>query len=206
MLIATSTRHRLRRWAYAPIVAAIAAGAVCTGVGIGSATTDIAAATSATATPFPGAATPTGATDRNIPAAASGALSEPVDIDSVVGVTLSKIGAPYAEGGTGPSVFDGPGLVKYAYKHAGVPLPGTALAQAAAGTPVAVSDLRPGDVVSFSCFPGQQHPDMYGIYTGNGMLVLTGDSFMDPPGAARVWSLAAALRCFESEVFGAWRY
>ncbi|MDV6278012.1 hypothetical protein R3Q06_31500 [Rhodococcus erythropolis] len=65
---------------------------------------------------------------------------------------------------------------------------------------------RPGDVVSFSFFPGQQNPGMYGIYTGNGKLVLTGDSFTDSSGAARVWSLDAALRCFESEVFSAWRY
>ncbi|MFC9768436.1 hypothetical protein [Rhodococcus jostii] len=32
--------HRMRRWAYAPLVAVVAAGAVCTGAGVGSAATD----------------------------------------------------------------------------------------------------------------------------------------------------------------------
>lgn len=35
----TLRRHRARRWATAPLVAAIAAGAVCAGVGVGSAAT-----------------------------------------------------------------------------------------------------------------------------------------------------------------------
>ncbi|MFC9768321.1 hypothetical protein [Rhodococcus jostii] len=34
--------HRMRRWAYAPLVATVAVGAVCTGAGSGSAATDAA--------------------------------------------------------------------------------------------------------------------------------------------------------------------
>ncbi|MFC9769243.1 hypothetical protein [Rhodococcus jostii] len=52
--------HRMRRWVYAPLVAAVTAGAICTGAGIGSAGTgaapDAVTASTSTADTAPGPA------------------------------------------------------------------------------------------------------------------------------------------------------
>ena len=68
-------------------------------------------------------------------------------------------------GATGPSSFDGSGLMVWAYKQAGLNLPRTSYDQAAAGRAVDVSALQPGDVVSFY---GGSHS---GIYIGNGNVI-----------------------------------
>ncbi|MDV6278566.1 NlpC/P60 family protein, partial [Rhodococcus erythropolis] len=169
------TRTRTRTLLHSAVGAVAVLAAISTGTGISA------------AAQMPGAASlQAGATNQSAPAITSGTPSAPIDFGTVVNVALSKIDAPYAEGGTGPNVFDGPGLVKYAYKQAGVPLPDTALAQAAAGTPVAAPNLRPGDVVSLSGYAGQRNPDLYGIYTGDGELVLTGNANLNPRGTARM--------------------
>jgi cell wall-associated NlpC family hydrolase len=77
----------------------------------------------------------------------------------------SKIGAPYAYGAAGPSSFDCSGLVQWAYKQVGVNVPRTSQAQLGAGAPVALAELRPGDVVSFN---GGGHS---ALYAGNGNVV-----------------------------------
>jgi cell wall-associated NlpC family hydrolase len=61
----------------------------------------------------------------------------------------SRLGAPYRYGGTGPDAFDCSGLVAYAHREVGVPVPRTAAQQFAAVTPVPRGDLRPGDLVFF---------------------------------------------------------
>jgi cell wall-associated NlpC family hydrolase len=68
---------------------------------------------------------------------------------SAVGRAMSKIGAPYRWGATGPNAFDCSGLVSWAFKSAGVSLPRTSRAMSRVGRPVAKSDLRPGDLVFF---------------------------------------------------------
>ena len=77
----------------------------------------------------------------------------------------SKIGSPYVWGAAGPNAFDCSGLVQWAFGQAGVGVPRTSQAQVTAGTPVAQSDLRPGDIVSFY---GGGHS---AIYAGNGNVV-----------------------------------
>ena len=79
---------------------------------------------------------------------------------------LAKIGSPYRWGASGPSAFDCSGLVNWAFKQEGVSLPRTSRAMASAGTPVAKSDLRPGDLVLF--YRPVSH---VGIYVGNGQIV-----------------------------------
>lgn len=76
-----------------------------------------------------------------------------------------KIGAPYVYGASGPSSFDCSGLVQWAFKQAGLNVPRTSYEQASAGRAVNVSDLLPGDVVSFY---GGSHT---GIYVGGGNIV-----------------------------------
>lgn len=89
-----------------------------------------------------------------------------VDTSSVVSAAMSRIGSPYAWGATGPSAFDCSGLVSWSYSQVGKSIPRTSQAQIAGGTPVAISDLQPGDVVGF--YPGITH---VGIYIGNGQVV-----------------------------------
>lgn len=84
----------------------------------------------------------------------------------VVDAVYSKIGAPYAWGATGPSSFDCSGLTSWAYAQAGKQIPRTSQAQSSGGTPVAISDLQPGDIVAY--YGGASH---VGIYVGNGKIV-----------------------------------
>lgn len=85
---------------------------------------------------------------------------------TAVNYALSKIGSPYQWGAAGPSAFDCSGLVYWAYRQAGKVLPRTSRAQATVGTPVAKSDLRPGDLVFY-----YQPISHVGIYIGNGKIV-----------------------------------
>lgn len=80
----------------------------------------------------------------------------------------AKLGAPYGSGAAGPDAFDCSGLVQWAYRRAGRDLPRTSGEQLAAGTPVAQSELRVGDLVSFY---GGGHS---GLYAGNGTVIHAG--------------------------------
>ncbi len=77
----------------------------------------------------------------------------------------AKLGSPYVFGAAGPSAFDCSGLVQWAYQQAGLNLPRTSGAQAGVGVPVAISDLRPGDIVTYN---GGGHS---AIYAGNGNII-----------------------------------
>lgn len=85
---------------------------------------------------------------------------------SAMNAALSKIGVPYVWGAVGPRAFDCSGLVMWAFKRVGISLPRTSAAQSRVGTPVAKSDLRPGDLVFF--YSPVSH---VGIYVGNGQVV-----------------------------------
>ncbi|MFA4083857.1 peptidoglycan hydrolase RipC [Mycobacteroides salmoniphilum] len=99
------------------------------------------------------------------PEAAIGGGGSPVGA-SAVAAALTRIGAPYSWGGSGPNAFDCSGLVMWAYGQQGVSLPHSSQALARGGTPVALSDLQPGDVINF--YGDASHT---GIYVGNGMMV-----------------------------------
>ncbi|WP_232797281.1 C40 family peptidase [Blastococcus atacamensis] len=75
------------------------------------------------------------------------------------------MGAPYVWGGTGPG-YDCSGLTWSAYQAAGVDIPRTSRAQAAAGIPVTKADLQPGDLIFFYSPVGH-----VGMYIGNGQMV-----------------------------------
>jgi peptidoglycan DL-endopeptidase CwlO len=91
---------------------------------------------------------------------------------------LTRVGAPYVWGATGPSSFDCSGLVVWAYQQIGKPLPRTSQAQAGVGTPVGRDELQPGDIVTF--YSDASH---VGIYAGNG-LVLHASTFGVPVGVS----------------------
>ncbi|MDD2900890.1 MAG: NlpC/P60 family protein [Syntrophales bacterium] len=98
-------------------------------------------------------------------------------------------GAPYRRGGTTPTGVDCSGLVQASFHQAGVNLPRTVAQQFTQGRPVALHDLRFGDVVFFNryCQAGKRHPEYFaagffhpayaetachnGIYLGNGRFI-----------------------------------
>ena len=83
-------------------------------------------------------------------------------------VTAAKkyIGVPYVWGGTTPAGFDCSGFVQYVYKECGMSIPRVTYTQQAACTPVALSNLQPGDLVFWGA--SAYH---VGIYLGNGQYI-----------------------------------
>ncbi|WP_431953810.1 C40 family peptidase [Nocardia lijiangensis] len=85
--------------------------------------------------------------------------------DVALDAAKSKVGAMYSWGAAGPSSFDCSGLVKWAYRQAGIDLPRTSFEQSHVGAPVAFQDLQPGDIVVTN---GGGH---VGLYAGDGKLL-----------------------------------
>jgi peptidoglycan DL-endopeptidase CwlO len=88
------------------------------------------------------------------------------DRAQVVQAALTQVGSSYVWGGAAPGGFDCSGLVMWAFQQAGISLPHSSQAQAQGGQPVALSDLQPGDVVTF--YSDASHS---GIYVGDGMVI-----------------------------------
>ena len=82
-----------------------------------------------------------------------------------VDAARGKVGTGYSMGATGPDAFDCSGLVQWSYGQAGVKVPRTSYEQLSAGTPVAESELEPGDMVSFY---GGSHS---ALYAGDGKVI-----------------------------------
>jgi cell wall-associated NlpC family hydrolase len=79
------------------------------------------------------------------------------------------VGVPYVFGGNTPKGFDCSGFTCYVFRGAGVQLPRMADEQYRIGSPIAKSNLQPGDLVFFTTYePGVSHA---GIYVGNGNFI-----------------------------------
>lgn len=102
------------------------------------------------------------------PVVPEGYVAPPVDDvnSAALRVALSRLGAPYSWGATGPSEFDCSGLMVWSYAQEGKTLPRASQAQAVAGAPVAMNDIRPGDLVIY--FSGATH---VGMYAGDGLVL-----------------------------------
>jgi peptidoglycan DL-endopeptidase CwlO len=85
---------------------------------------------------------------------------------TAVQAALTQVGSPYAWGGAAPGGFDCSGLVMWAFQQAGIPLPHSSQALAHGGQPVALSELQPGDVLTF--YSDASHA---GLYIGDGLMV-----------------------------------
>ena len=85
---------------------------------------------------------------------------------TVVQAALTRVGAPYSWGATGPDAFDCSGLIKWAFLQSGKSLPRSSQALAAGGQPVETTEVQPGDIVTF--YSDASHA---GIYIGDGNMV-----------------------------------
>ncbi|MEP6526318.1 MAG: NlpC/P60 family protein [Nocardioidaceae bacterium] len=83
-----------------------------------------------------------------------------------VDFALAQLGDPYVYGAAGPDTWDCSGLTMGAWGAAGVYLPHSSSMQYSYGTPVAMSDLQPGDLVFF--YSPISH---VAIYIGGGQVV-----------------------------------
>ena len=88
------------------------------------------------------------------------------DRGTVVQAALTQVGSPYVWGGAAPGGFDCSGLVMWAFQQAGISLPHSSQALAHGGQPVSLSDLQPGDVLTF--YSDASHA---GLYIGDGMMI-----------------------------------
>lgn len=102
------------------------------------------------------------------PVVPEGYVAPPVDgINSAaLRTALTRLGAPYSWGATGPSEFDCSGLMVWSYAQEGKTLPRSSQAQAVSGAPVAPADMQPGDLVIY--YPGATH---VGMYAGDGLVL-----------------------------------
>ena len=120
-----------------------------------------------------GAEATTGNSNENVAEDDSDASASDSDAGSsyagggAVSAALSRVGMSYVRGGSGPSSFDCSGLTMWAYRQAGISLPHYSGAQMAAGTPVSIGNMQPGDLMFFGG-GGSRHVAMY---IGNGQVV-----------------------------------
>ncbi|MBJ6639984.1 C40 family peptidase [Streptomyces sp. DHE7-1] len=86
--------------------------------------------------------------------------------EKAIAFARAQIGKPYVSGASGPGSYDCAGLTQAAWRAAGVTLPRAARDQAAMGTAVPLTDVRPGDLVFF-------HDDSrhVGLCTGDGTMI-----------------------------------
>lgn len=82
-----------------------------------------------------------------------------------VDAALSKLGAPYVYGASGPSAYDCSGLTSWAWAQAGVKIPRTSSGQARLKS-VPLDQLQPGDLITY--YSPVHHVAMY---IGNGQIV-----------------------------------
>ena len=67
----------------------------------------------------------------------------------IVAIAQRYFGVPYVWGGASPSGFDCSGLTMYCYAQIGIGMSHGATAQQRSSSPVALTDLRPGDLIFF---------------------------------------------------------
>ena len=102
-----------------------------------------------------------------------GIVPPPVDPNSpghpeIVTIAQRYFGVPYVWGGASPGGFDCSGLTMYCYAQIGIQMSHGATDQQRQSTPVALSDVRPGDLVFFGNASYSHH---VAIYAGGGSVI-----------------------------------
>src|ERR1700743_1498232 len=116
----------------------------------------------AAAAPPPEALAPGGGPGAPRPGAGTGPGHGAIAVQAA----LTRVGDPYSWGGAAPGGFDCSGLVMWAFQQAGIALPHSSQALAHGGQPVSLSDLQPGDVLTF--YSDASHA---GLYIGDGLMI-----------------------------------
>ncbi len=98
------------------------------------------------------------------PASTSGA-------QRAISFATAQLGEPYEWAAAGPGSWDCSGLTMKAWATAGRSLPHYSVAQYAAGVPISVSDLRPGDLVFWSSNGAPSGIHHVAMYVGGGQIV-----------------------------------
>jgi cell wall-associated NlpC family hydrolase len=80
-------------------------------------------------------------------AAAPNVAASTAAAQKAVNAALSRLGAPYVWGATGPNSFDCSGLTQWAYGQAGISIPRVSQDQQRAGIAVSLSQIQPGDLL-----------------------------------------------------------
>ena len=89
----------------------------------------------------------------------------------IVDYAKQYLGCKYVYGGSGPSTFDCSGFTMYVYKHFGINLSHSAIAQSKNGTYVSKENLEPGDLVFFKDYETMDGIGHCGIYIGDGNFI-----------------------------------
>ena len=95
--------------------------------------------------------------------------------ESVVARARGRLGSSYRWGSTGPNSFDCSGLMIFVFSHYGINLPRRSRDMATAGTHVARSDVRSGDLVFFAT-GGGRNVSHVGMYVGGGQFIHSSSS------------------------------
>lgn len=81
----------------------------------------------------------------------------------------SHLGAHYRYGGSGAGGFDCSGFVQFVYRKHGISLPRTAGEQFRLGTPIALEEAQPGDLLFWATY--RSTVSHVGIYLGDGAFI-----------------------------------
>lgn len=94
-------------------------------------------------------------------------LASQASAQTALDFARAQLGKPYSFGAAGPKAFDCSGLTQASWRAAEVALPRTAAQQALSGTPVAKSELQPGDLVFFY----GSTPTHVALYVGDDLVI-----------------------------------
>lgn len=97
-----------------------------------------------------------------------------MSLQDVINWALNQRGKPYVYGAAGPDAFDCSGLVEQAFKAAGITLPRTSQEMRNSGVGVPLSQVQPGDVVTFTYPNGGSNPgpgNHVALYYGSGQVI-----------------------------------
>ena len=93
-------------------------------------------------------------------------------INVALQAAMSRRGMPYIWGAAGPTAFDCSGLVQWSFAQAGIRMPRVAADQALSGPAVAVSQLKPGDLLFYHTDrTAPTYISHVTIYLGNGWMI-----------------------------------
>ncbi|WP_137294270.1 C40 family peptidase [Nocardioides dongxiaopingii] len=90
---------------------------------------------------------------------------------AAIAFARAQLGEPYVWAAAGPGAWDCSGLTMQAWAAGGVSLPHYSVAQYEQATPVASSDLRPGDLLFWGSSSSPSSIYHVALYVGDGMMI-----------------------------------